>query len=196
MKNVLKASFVIVSAMVLGMALLAGLNADAQKKPSPEEFQAQAMGKGTQMGQSFDVTLIINEYSPLSDRQILVDAFKKAGNQGLVNALSKMGAKGRLMITGTLGYDVDYIRSFSTPNGRKIRLVTGRPIRLGELWTDSRSTDYELSALELDLSNQKGKSTGTLLTACQFQIGKDGELELTNLRNLWSLVNIMDRSEK
>ena len=196
MKNVLNPNVVLASATIFGIVLLSGLSAGAQMKPSREEFQAQAMGQGTQLGKNANVTLIINEYSPLSDRQILVDAFKAAGNEGLVNALSKMSAKGRLMITGTLGYDVDYIRSFPTPNGRKIRLVTGRPIRLGELWTDSRSTDYELSALEFDLSDQKGKSTGTLLPACQFQIGKDGEVELLNLRNPWSLVNILDRTKK
>jgi hypothetical protein len=40
------------------------------------------------------------EYSTEEDRQILVEAFKKGQNQGLVNALTKMKAVGRIAITG------------------------------------------------------------------------------------------------
>lgn len=59
--------------------------------------------------------------------------------------------------------------------------------------TNSRSRDYSLSALELDLINEKGKSTGMLLPACEFKIGKDRKLEIENYQNPWKLVNILDR---
>jgi hypothetical protein len=35
----------------------------AQETQGRQEYQAQAMGQGTQLGQNFKVTLIINEYS-------------------------------------------------------------------------------------------------------------------------------------
>ena len=48
---------------LFGLALLlASSHSVAQDKPKREEFQAQAMGQGTQMGQTFSVTLIIEEY--------------------------------------------------------------------------------------------------------------------------------------
>src|SRR6476661_6360157 len=114
-----------------------------------EEFQAQAFGEGTQAGHTFNVTVIINEYSTEEDQQVLFDAYKKSGMNGVTNALNKMKTKGRLSITGTLGYDVTYIRQFPSATGRKIRLVTNRPITFGEAWTDSRSQDFNLSALVL-----------------------------------------------
>jgi hypothetical protein len=52
--------------------------------------------------------------------------------QRLSNVLSKMKSKSRLAITGTVSYEVNYIRSFQTPTGRKIRLVTNRPITISE----------------------------------------------------------------
>jgi len=105
-----------------------------------------------------------------------------------------MKAKGRIAITGTLGYDVNYIRVFQMPDGsRKIRLVTDRPITFGEAWSDSRSMEYNLSAIEIILSPAKGKSSGTLLPACQFKIDKEKELEIENYQNPWKLANIMVR---
>jgi len=57
--------------------------------------------------------------------------------------------------------------------------------------------DYDLSALELDLSNQKGKSSGVLVPACQFIIDKrTKELTIENYQNPWRLVDILDRTKK
>jgi hypothetical protein len=181
----------------LGVLLLASLPSVAQDQPLREEYQAQAMGQGTQLGQTFNVTIRIEEFSTPEERQALVDAFTKAGSQGLYNALNKMKAKGRISITGTLGYDISFVRKIPTADGFKLRVLTNRPIRFGEAWTDSRSMDYNLSAVELDLSNEKGKSTGVLLPACQFKIDKKtNELGIENYQNPWKLVEILDRSKK
>jgi len=53
-----------------------------------------------------NVKVTIYEYSTEEDRQILIEAFKKGQNQGLVNALTKMKSVGRIAITGTIGYDL------------------------------------------------------------------------------------------
>jgi hypothetical protein len=162
-----------------------------------EEFQAQAFGEGTQAGHTFNVTVIINEYSTEEDQQVLFDAYKKSGMNGVTNALNKMKTKGRLSITGTLGYDVTYIRVFPTATGRKIRLVTDRPITFGEAWTDSRSQDFNLSALELDLdADSKNKSKGQLLPLCQFKITPDKEVHVELYQNPWRLTDVLDRSKK
>ena len=166
----------------------------AQEQKVSEEYQAQAMGQGSQMGQTFNVTLHIEEYSTPEERQILVDAFEKAGSQGLFNALNKMKSKGRIAITGTVGYDVSFARKLPSAEGTKIRILTNRPITFGEAWTDSRSMDYNLSVLELDLVSQKNKSTGTLLPASQFVIDKKThELTIENYQNPWKLVDVMVR---
>ena len=172
--------------------------AGAAQENLHEEYQAQAMGQGTQLGQNFNVTVHLEQYSTPEERQVLVDAFEKAGSQGLYNALNKMHAKGHIAITGTLGYDIIFARAIPSPEGTKLRILTNRPITFGEAWTDSRSMDYNLSAVELDLNqdNEK-KNTGILLPACQFKINnKTHELEIENYQNPWKLVDVLDRSKK
>jgi hypothetical protein len=180
----------------LALGLFALQSSGQEERMRPEEYQAQAMGQGTQMGQTFNVTVHIEEYSTPDERQVLVDAFEKAGSQGLYNALNKMKSKGHIAITGTLGYDISFARKMASPNGTTtIRVLTSRPIRIGEEWTDSRSVDYNLSALELDLSNEKNKSTGILLPASEFTIDKKTkELHIENYQNPWKLVDVLVRN--
>jgi hypothetical protein len=196
MQNAKKSILAVAGVAGIAVLLLASLRSQAQDKPKREVFQAQAMGQGTQMGRSFNVTVNIAEYSTSEERQVLVEAFEKAGSEGLFNALNKMTSKGRIAITGTLGYDVSFVRQLPTANGRKIRVLTNRPITFGEAWTNSRSSDYNLSALEFDLVNEKDKSSGVLLPACQFKIDeKTKELVIENYQNPWKVVNILNRSE-
>jgi len=188
------------TALAVGVAsffvLLCNVRGIAQEQMLHEEYQAQAMGQGTQMGQTFNVTVHIEEYSSPEERQILVDAFDKAKSQGLFNALSKMKSKGRIAITGTVGYDISFVRRLQTPDGWKIRILTNRPITFGEAWTDSRSMDYNLSAIELDMSDQKGKSGGVLLPVCEFVIDKKTkEVTIKEYRNPFKLVDVLDRSK-
>lgn len=190
----------IVAAAAIGVVtavLLTSSRSSAQddtKLPKRITIQAQAMGTSTQMGRNFNITLIIEEFSTPEDQKALLEAFNAKKNEGLVNALSKMNSKGRLAITGTLGYDVNYIRQFPMPDGgMKIRLVTNRPIRFGEAWADSRSMDYSLSGAEIILSADEKKNSGMLAPAVKLKIDKENQLELELLQNPWKLVNIQKR---
>ena len=159
----------------------------------PETIEATAMGTSTQMGSEFGVTLDIYDYSTRADRQMLVQAFEKGKNEGLVNALGKMKAAGHIAVTGTLGYDCSYIRMIPTPTGRKIRFVTNRLLRFGEVYWDTRSTAYNLTAGELDLNDtDKSKSTGVFYPAAEFEIDKQGELQINLIGNPWKLVDVLD----
>ena len=159
----------------------------------PETIEATAMGTNTQMGSEFGITLDIYDYSTRADRQMLVQAFEKGKNEGLVNALGKMKAAGHIAVTGTLGYDCSYIRMIPTPTGRKIRFVTNRLLRFGEVYWDTRSTAYDLTAGELDLNDtDKSKSTGVLYPAAELVIDKQGELQMNLIGNPWNLVGVID----
>ena len=124
---------------------------------------------------------------------MLKDAFNKGQNQGLVDALSKMKSVGRIAITGTVGYDLSYVRAVQTPTGRKIRFVTNRPIRIGEAYNNTQSMAYNLTAGEIDINDSdKNKNEGVLLPAAQLIINKEGQLEFDLRQNPWKLVNIID----
>ena len=156
-------------------------------------IDATAMGTSTQMGKDVNVKVIIYEFSTDEDRQILIDAFKKGQNQGLVNALTKMKSVGRIAITGTVGYDLSFIRLIPTPTGRKIRFVTNRWIRFGEAYYDSQSKAYNLTAGEFEINDSdKDKSAGFLYPAAQLVINKEGQLDIQLRKNPWKLVNIID----
>jgi len=158
-----------------------------------ETIEAQAFGTSTQMGQNIGIKVMIFEFSTEESRQALVEAYMKGQNQGLVNALSKMPAVGRIAITGTLGYDLSFIREIPTPTGRKIRFVTNRQIRFGEAWADSQSQAFNLTAGEFDLNDKdKGKSSGILYPAAQLVIDKEGQLQIELRQNAWRLSGIID----
>ncbi len=177
--------------LALGLMMIGSIPGYARDKN--ETIDATAWGTSTQLGRNIGITLIIYEWSTPADRELLVDAFQKGQNQGLVNTLEKMKAVGHVSITGTLGYDVSYIRLIQTPTGRKIRFVTNRPIRFGEAYWDTQSQYFNLTVGEIDLNDQdKSKSAGVLYPATQLSINNDGELQLDLRQNPWRLGNIID----
>jgi len=185
--------FLVSGSLVLILLTLGVLPFFSRDHVKPETIEASAMGTGTQLGQVVGVSLEIYEYSTPQDHQVLVQAFEKGQNQGLVNALTKMRAVGHCSITGTLGYDVSFIRMIPTPSGRKIRFVTNRQIRFGEAFFDSQSQAFNLTAGEFDLNDQeKHKSTGLLYPAAQLVIDKEGKLQFQLSQNAWNLVDVID----
>ena len=177
-------------ASLLLTAVTIALAADDRKV---ETIDATATGTSTQMGRVVSVKVTIYEYSTDEDRQVLLEAFKKGQNQGLVNALTKMKSVGRIAITGTIGYDLSYIRLVPTPTGRKIRFVTNRLLRFGEAYYNTQSTAYNLTAGEIEINDSdKDKSAGVLYPAAQLVINKEGQLEFQLNKNPWKLVNILD----
>jgi len=158
-----------------------------------ETIEASAMGTSTQLGQVVGVSLEIYEFSTPQDRQVLVEAFEKGQNNGLVTALSKMRAVGHCSITGTLGYDVSFIRMIPTPTGRNIRFITNRLLRFGEVYADTQSQSFNLTAGEFDLNDtDKHKSTGVLYPACQLAMDKEGKIQFQLNQNPWKLVDVID----
>ncbi len=175
------------------MLLLAATLALSADDRGEEVIDATAMGTSTQMGRVISVKVTIYEFSTDDDRAILVDAFKQGQNKGLVNALTRMKSVGRIAITGTIGYDLSYIRLVPTPTGRKIRFVTNRLLRFGEHYYNTQSTVYNLTAGEIEINDSdKDKSSGVLYPAAQLIINKEGQLEFQLNQNPWKLVNIID----
>jgi hypothetical protein len=181
---------VIASLMVAGLlAVVSPVSA----RDKYETIEAQAFGTGTQMGQNIGISLNIYEFSTPADRTLLVEAFNKGQNQGLVKALGKMKAVGHIEITGTLGFDCAYIKMTPTPTGRKIVFVTNRLITFGEAWTDSQSQSFDLTAGQFDLNDtDKSKSTGQLYPLAQLILNKEGELQLELNQNPWRLSGVLD----
>ena len=178
--------------LLLGLFMIAGVYGFGQRR-DVETIDATAFGTSTQLGRNFGVKLMIYEFSSPEDRDVLVQAFAKGQNAGLVNALEKMKAVGRITIPGTLGYDVSYIREIITPTGRTIRFVTNRQIAFGEAYWNTQTKSFNLTAGEINLDdNDKSKSGGVLFPSAQLIVNKEGELQWELNQNSWKLTNIIE----
>jgi hypothetical protein len=184
----------IVGVLITVVLTMAAFNTGAQDKPKRETIQAQAMGQNTAMGKTFNVTVSIESYSTPDDQKALIDAFTQGGQAALSKTLSKMKSKGRVAVTGTLGYSIAYVRTFPTADGRRIRLITDRPIQILEAREGGRSKDYDLSALELNLNNDKSQNSGSLIIGLRIKVDKDNQLVFESYGSgPWKLVNVMER---
>jgi hypothetical protein len=182
-------------AVIASIFLLATFQIAAQDKPQRETIQATAMGQLKAAGKTFHVTLNIESYSTAEDQKTLIDAFASGGHDALVRTLSKMKSKGRVAITGTLGYQIAYIRSIPTENGRTIRLITDRPIQFREAYASGRTKDYDLSAMEINIAKEQKNSDGSLIVAGKFKVDKNQQVTFESYGSgPWKLVNVMERN--
>jgi hypothetical protein len=171
--------------------LLAGIGTTVQAQ-GRMTIQARAMGTNTQMGKIYNINIHIEQFSTPDDRKALIDAFKRSGQEGLVDVLEDMKPKGRVRFaSGGVGNDVKYIMELPSESGRRFRLVTDRNIAFGELYTGTRSRDYNVGAIELVLTPD-GKGSGTVLPACKLTVDKKAqEIEIETYQNPWKLTNLM-----
>jgi hypothetical protein len=154
------------------------LSVSAQDKPSPQTYAITVFGtSGVTAGKSVTGTVIVEDYSTDAEVSELAGVLKAKGQDGLVSAMGKIKAKGRIALTGTVGNQVEVIRQHPTAKGRRIVLVSDRQMSLPELWNSGRSTDYKFSIVILDL-DANGKGGGTVYYAVKLKYNKSGQLEL------------------
>jgi hypothetical protein len=176
---------------VLLLAIVAAVGQESGQVPLT--IEATATGTGTQLGKKFNINLHIESLSTPEERKTLIDAFTRSGQNGLVSALGKMQPRGRIrMPGGGVGIDIRYIIELPAEKGRRFRLVTERPIAIGEVKAQARSKQYSLGAMELTLTPD-GKGSGTLLPACKVRVNKEGQLEVEAYQNPWNLTNFINR---
>jgi len=195
-KNLLKAILSTRNTAVSILLFSATILSFGQGKP--EVIQCTAQGTSTQMGRQFTLNITIDSYSTEEERNTLIQAFQKDKNLGLYKALGKLPTRGRIQTPGTVGYELKFIRLIpNSPQGvRKIRIMADRPITLGETRNQTRSLDYTLSALELDLNDVKEKSKGVLLPLCQFVIDKKTKEFTVEVReNPFNLINFFRQGD-
>jgi hypothetical protein len=161
-----------------------------------ETIQAQAFGTTTMSGKTFGVTITIEEYSTPADQKALIDAFNSGGHDAMVKVLSNMKSKGRVRLSsGGVGYQITYIRNIPTANGRTIRLLTDRPIGIGEAMFNTRSGDYDISIIEIQIGDSKGKNSGSLIPGARVLVNKKSkQIEIESYHSSpWRLAGIMER---
>jgi hypothetical protein len=150
-----------------------GVFAQETPKPKPEHFSASAysMQRGARM---VSVDIRVKQYTNNEDTNRFAGALIEGGQDSLVKLLEKADDIGSIQMTGHVGfYDFKLIRSRRTPTGRRIVAVCDRPLQFAEVYGGTRSSDYTLGILILDLKkNDKGREvgSGTLYYAAKVKI--------------------------
>ena len=173
------------------LLLLAGIGTTV-KAQGRMTIQATATGTSTQMGKLVNVNIYIEQFSTVEDRSSLIEAFKKSGQDGMVKVLEDMKPKGRIRFaSGGVGNDIKYIIELPSDKARRLRLVTDRTLAFGELYQGTRSSDYTVGAIDLELTPD-GKGSGTVLPACKLTVNKKTQqVEVETYQNPWKLSNFM-----
>lgn len=147
--------------------------AQEETKQKTEHFGASAhsMSRGARV---VDVDIRVKAYTDNEKTKQFAVALVEGGQQALTKALEKSDDIGSIQMVGRVGfYDFKLIRSRPTPTGRRIVAVCDRPLQFGELYGGTRSTDYTIGIMILDLKKDeknREKGTGTLYYAAKVKI--------------------------
>ena len=173
--------------LLLGMCCLAvtafSQTAEQPKSlpaPKPEHFSAVASLPRARTVTAW-VDVRVSRYSSNSRTQQMANALVEGGQDELVKALEKAKTIGHVSLSSRVGaFDLKLIRTRKTPTGRRIIGVSDRPIGFLEAYAGSRSSDYQVGILVIDLKrNKKGKEVGEgmLIYASKVKI-ENGKLDI------------------
>jgi hypothetical protein len=175
--------FIAVAGILVCSALAMGAAAQqtAFQTKLPVQYAAVAVGQaGTAAGKTFGLTVIIDGMTTDGERDELLGILKQKGQDGVVSAMEGMQDKGRVAPTGSVGTGMRFVRIYPGKNGgQHIVLATNRPIAFGELYNGTRSRDYPIGIVVLDV-DKDGKGTGSFAPACKVKFNKKKELEIEN----------------
>jgi hypothetical protein len=147
----------------------------------PAQYSATAFGQaGSAAGKSFGLTLFVTDLTDDATAQALAATLKDKGQDALVSAFDRIKDKGRIAPTGSVGTGVRFIRIRPTKDGgQHIVMATDRPISFPELYNGTRSTQYKIGIVVLDV-DKDGKGTGTFAPLCKIKFNKNNQLEIEN----------------
>ena len=168
-------------AALLAFAAFAFATARAQepKPPVPAQYAATAIGQaGAAAGRTFGLNIYIEGTTSNGDRDELLGILKQKGQNALVDKLADTKDLGRVAPTASVGTGMRFVRIVPKKDGGlHIVMATDRPISFPELWNGTRSRDYPVGIVTLDV-DKDGKGTGSFAPACKVKFNKKGELEI------------------
>lgn len=159
--------------------LAPSLNAQTSQK---EEFTAFAINMGA--GRAGVVDIAVDQWSPEGEREALLKVFMEKGQDAMVRELQQRPRLGFIRLPNTLGWSLHYAVQHPLPEGgRRVVIVTDRPIGFGEAVRDGRSMDYPFTMIEIRFKTD-GTGVGKMSTGTKINKSKDGQhLELETWDN-------------
>jgi hypothetical protein len=182
----LSSSRSVAAVSALGLALVLGFVAaplSAEEEELPLRFDANAVNMSN-MGPRGQVRLQIrvNRWSTEEERAKVMEALKDQGRGGrdVANTLFSKESVGIIRESQSLAYDLRYSRSLPTEGGRQIIMATDRRIAFAEAWRSTRTLDYNVSLIILDV-DAEGRGEGQLMLGAEFNWNEEtNQVEITH----------------
>jgi hypothetical protein len=173
LRNILIVTLVILSAAV------SGVSAQEPSPSVPAQYSATAFGQsGSVAGKSFGMNIYIDQTSTSGEVEELLGILQSKGQDALVSALEKIKDKGRVSPTGSTGTGMKVITIRPRAGGgQHIVLATNRWITFRELINATRSRDYPIGIVVLDV-DKDGNGTGSFAPLCKVKFNKAKELTI------------------
>jgi hypothetical protein len=136
----------------------------------PEEFTAIAANiSNVGAAGLVPVTIKIERWTGPEEQEKLLNALREGGQDEFLKALTRAKVVGWIATPTSLRYDFFYAQQQPTETGRKVMMITDRPMQIAERLSASPSRDYPFSVIELHLDDT-GKGTGTLAQLVQLRL--------------------------
>ena len=165
-----KPVLVLLLALLLGFGAIAWTLAGEDEKATQETFRARVVNVGGNLPTGTGLMwMTVESWSTDQEREALLRGLQAGGTDGLVKAMREMD-KGYVRFQETLRWKVNHAVSFDTPEGRKVRLVTERPILFVETRGSLRTEDYPVGVVEFLLPADGKPGSGVLIPAARVTI--------------------------
>lgn len=158
----------------LGLSLAFGLLAAppaAAQEDLPLRFTATAMNVGSPGPRgTARLDIVVNRWSTEEERAELLAALKGQSGRGsreLPNTLFRQESVGTIREVQNVANDLRYSRRIVGEQGQKIILATDRPLGFAEVWRASRTLDYNVTLVVLEL-DAEGKGEGLIMLGAEF----------------------------
>ena len=161
------------AALLLGLAALQGAAVGQEPADAKvnEEFEAILTNISNVGGAGLTpVTIRINRWTSDADNERLLGTLRKDGQTSFLNALLDQKPVGSIGTPVSLRYDFFYARQGPLDGGgRRIMLISDRPMQMWERMESAPSRDYPFTVLELRL-DEEGRGSGTLAQLVQLRL--------------------------
>jgi hypothetical protein len=169
-------------ALLAAAFLTLSFTAAAQSNLPAESFRAIAVNmSGFGPGSAGTVDIVIQRWSSDAERDRLLTVFKEQGPEKLLDALQDTRPVGYIKSPGSLGWDLRFARQWpDEEGGRRIVVLTDRPMGFREVASSARTVDYPFTVIEFHL-DRNGKGEGRASVATKITYSKrTNMIELEN----------------
>ena len=157
--------------LVAGPLLFGSSGGVAQSKAPLEEFSAVYTNISTvgAVG-ALPVTIRIRRWTADDEHERMMTTLAEKGNDALVRELQKAESVGTIGTPQELPYDLRYARQQAYEgSGRRIILMTDRPMTAFERFSGSRSREYTITWIDLKFDAQ-GRGEGSMSLATRLRL--------------------------